>query len=333
MGELRWNPLLKTWTMVSASRQKRPNLPDNWCPFCPGDNKKLPPDYQVLKYDNDFPILTPTPSKPDIASSPLYKSAENYGKAEVILFSPNHTETFDKMSVPHIIKVINLWIDRFTELSSDKRIKYVFIFENHGEEVGATISHPHGQIYAFPYIPQKIDTELQNSREYFTENNECLICAITREETAFKKRVVYENENFIAYIPFFTDYPYGVFVSPKKHIGIINGFDSNHKRDLADMIKNITGAFETLFEKPFPYMMSFHQLPVNSETICPDAEKYYHFHIEFYPPLRSRDKIKFYASSEMGAWAAANPLCVEDTAIELSKALQKFKSKTEVSDD
>lgn len=322
MAELRWNPLLATWTMVASNRQARPHLPKDWCPFCPGSGK-VPASYEVYQYDNDFPALTLTPGEPDLADSGVYKTAPNYGKCEVILYSPEHTTTLPNLPVAHIEKLINLLVERYIALAADAKIKYIFQFENRGEEVGVTMPHPHGQIYAYPFVPQKIKIELDNCRQHYHQKGRCLICDMNQEEASFKQRIIAENASFLAYLPFFTDYPYGVFLVSKQHKGNITQLDQAEKRDLAHMLKHLTGAFDTLFDKLFPYMMCIHQTPVNSEEYA-DAGEYYHFHIEFYPPLREANKIKFYASSEMGAWAACNPVAVEQTAVTLREAYRRF---------
>ena len=318
MSELRWNPLLKTWTMVASNRQARPNMPEDWCPFCKGSGK-VPDDYDVYCYDNDFPALTQNPDKPDVAGSELYKVMENYGKCEVLLYSPEHNITLPNLSVDHIVKLVELWTERFSELKKDNKIKYIFEFENRGKEVGVTMPHPHGQLYAYPFIPLKVKVELDNCREYYEANKRCMICDMTDEERKSNIRIISENDSFIAYIPFFTDYPYGVFIVSKSHKGNFTEFNNMEKRDLALMLKNITGAFDRLFNRLFPYMMCIHQTPVNSMEYK-DANKFYHFHIEFYPPLRDKNRIKYYASSEMGAWAACNPLSIEETSKKLRKA-------------
>jgi UDPglucose--hexose-1-phosphate uridylyltransferase len=300
-------------------------MPKDWCPFCPGSGK-VPDDYEVHKYDNDFPALSQNPQEPEVEGTKLYKVKENYGKCEVVLYSPEHTKALSQLSVEHIYKLIGLWEERFFEISKDKQIKYIFEFENRGEEVGVTMPHPHGQIYGYSFVPLKVKVELDSCKEYYEENNTCMICDMNKEETAFAKRIVAENESFLAYVPFFTDYPYGVFIVSKRHLGSFLDFTDKDKLDLADMLKKITGAFDTLFDRPFPYMMCIHQTPVNCDEYAASNE-YYHFHIEFYPPLRDSNKIKYYASSEMGAWAACNPLAVEDTVEALKLAYEKFVQK------
>ena len=325
MAELRWNPLLRDWTMVAANRQNRPDMPKDFCPFCPGSGK-VPEDYDVYKYDNDFPVLSQNPPKPDDVGSEFYRVRESYGKCEVILYSPDHNASLCELDVEHIKKLVELWVERFNELSRDEKIKYILIFENRGKEVGVTMPHPHGQIYGYPFIPLKIKTELDSAREYFHENSECLFCRMNQEEMTFKDRVIIENEDFIAYLPFFTDYPYGMYISSKRHIPNLLHFTEGERVNFAKILKDVTGTFDSLFNKKFPYMMAIHQSPVNSLEYD-NYEEYYHFHVEFYPPLRGENSIKYNASSETGAWAAANPRSLEDTAVELKKAYERFKEK------
>ena len=235
------------------------------------------------------------------------------GKCEVILYSSDHNKKFYKLSDSHLLKIVELWAERFAELKKDTRVKYIFEFENKGEEVGVTIHHPHGQLYAYSFIPVKIREELDNSKKYFKQTGNNLFADLNKAEKKHKKRVVFENKSFIAYIPYFTDYPYGVFVVSKALKGNITQFTLNEKKDLAEILKKITAGFDKIFDRPFPYMMCFHQTPVNEKKYA-DAENYYAFHIEFYPPLRDKDKIKWYSGSESGAGAAANPLDVDACA-------------------
>ncbi|MGB8955141.1 MAG: galactose-1-phosphate uridylyltransferase [Tumebacillaceae bacterium] len=322
MPELRYNPLLGNWTMVAANRQTRPHLPNGDCPFCPGSGK-VPENYDVHIYDNDFPALMPNPPEPAETGSGLYRTAPSYGKCEVVLYSPKHEATLHQLSVEHLEKVIDLWTERFVELGKAPHNEYVMIFENRGRECGVTMPHPHGQIYAYPDVPLKIRTELDNCRIHHESTGSCLLCDMNREEQAFTQRVIHENEHFLAYLPFFTDYPYGLFIVSKTHKTGLSDFSPEERRALAEMLKDMTGTMDALFEKLFPYMMVLHQRPVNGE----DVEDYYHFHIEFYTPLRDADRIKFYASSEMGAWAACNPSAVEDTAEQLRDAYKRYLHK------
>ncbi|MDQ0338648.1 UDPglucose--hexose-1-phosphate uridylyltransferase [Caldalkalibacillus uzonensis] len=322
MAELRYNPLLRDWTMVASHRQHRPHLPKDYCPFCPGSGK-VPDHYDVLKYDNDFPALSQIPPEPDDVGTGLYKVREAYGKCEVILYSPEHSTTLPELSVDHIVKLVELWTERFAALGNDPKIDYVLIFENRGEEVGVTMPHPHGQIYGYPYIPLKLRIELEACQAHHEQTGRCLICDMNREEQQFEQRIVMENEHFVCYLPFFTDYPYGVFIVSKSHQTALTDFSSEEKRSLAQILRDTTGAMDTLFDRLFPYMMCLHQRPTDGGYY----EDYYHFHIEFYPPLRAKDKLKFNASSETGAWAPCNPMAVEETAGHLREAYARFKQK------
>lgn len=311
MPELRFNPLLGTYTMVAANRQNRPHLPENWCPFCPGSGK-VPEEYDVLVYNNDFPTLSDKPEEISNGSE-FYFAAPAYGKCEVILYTSDHNSSLSQLSIERIKKVVEVWADRSADLAKDEKIKYIFPFENKGKEVGVTMPHPHGQIYGYPFIPLKLKTELDNCRKYFLETGTNFFSFMNEAERREAKRMVFENNSFAAYIPYFSDYPYGVFIVSKTERGSLAEMNDTEKTDLAEALKKITAAFDKLFNKPFPYMMCVHQTPVNSPEYG-NAKEYFRFHIEFYPPLREENKIKWYASSEMGAWAAANTLSVEDCA-------------------
>ena len=319
MAELRYHPLTRDWVMIASHRQNRPQMPRDWCPFCPGSGK-VPDDYDVLKYDNDFPALSTNPPVPDDVATSLYKTAPSYGKCEVVLYSPKHTATLPELSVPHVVKLVDLWTERFRELSADEKIKYVFIFENRGAAVGTTMPHPHGQIYAYPFIPKKLALETESCRDYYKEHGRCLICDMLADERADGRRMVFENEDFSVFIPFFCEYPYGIYIVSRSHKQNMTQFTPRERENLARAIRAAVGTLDSLFGFQFPYMMCMHQNPVNSGDYSDD----YHFHIEFFPPMRAADKIKYNASSETGAWAHCNPTAPEEKASELREAYARF---------
>lgn len=318
MAELRYNPLIGDWVMIASNRQNRPQMPKDWCPFCPGSGK-VPQEYEVYKYDNDFPALSQNPPEPDDVAGEFFKVKPNYGKCEVILYSPEHTTTLKSLSAPHIRKLVDLWCERFTAISSDEKIKFVFIFENKGDVVGVTMPHPHGQIYGYSVLPKKLELEMEKFAEYYHEKNECLLCKMLKEEQTDGRRIVFENEAFSVYLPFFCEYPYGVYIEPKRHFKYITDMSDSEKSLFAQTLKETTGTLDSLFDTKFPYMMCMYNAPVNSPE-APD----YHFHVAFYPPMRSADKQKFNASSETGAWAHCNPVAPESAAQELRAAHEKF---------
>ncbi|WDL95663.1 galactose-1-phosphate uridylyltransferase [Alicyclobacillus sp. ALC3] len=322
MAELRYNPLLRDWTMVSADRQRRPQTKSGECPFCPGSGK-VPQAYEVYAYDNDFPMLSGNPPEPDDVAFGPYSTQHAYGKCEVVLYSSDHDTSLSSLPTSRIRMLVDLWVERFRALSQDERHKYILIFENRGAEVGATISHPHGQIYAYPYIPLKLQQELHSCEQYYTVNQRCLLCDMGEEERRFGKRILVETEYFESYIPFFTDYPYGAFIASKAHRTNLLDFDEAERNDLAHMLKLVTGGMDRLFERPFPYMMVLHQAPVNGAAV----DAFYHFHIEFYPPQYSKEKMKYAASSETGAWAPGNPVAVETSAPMLRTAIESLRGE------
>ncbi len=323
MAELRWHPFTKDWVMIASNRQNRPQMPKDWCPFCPGSGK-VPDNYDVYKYDNDFPALSQNPSEPDDVANDFFKVKPSYGKCEVVLYSPGHTTTLPELSVDHITKLVDLWCERFDAISEDENIKYVFIFENRGNVVGVTMPHPHGQIYGYSFIPKKIELELESAKEYKEEKENCIFCDMLKEEKKFEKRIIFSNEHFTVFLPFFTEYPYGVYIFSNEHKNNISQFTPEERRSLASILRETVGMLDSLFDYNFPYMMCMHNAPVNTEE---DVSDYYHFHIEFFPPMRSADKQKFNASSETGVWAHCNPTRPEDTAEELREAHKRFLSK------
>ena len=310
--------------MIASHRQNRPQMPKDWCPFCPGSGK-VPEHYDVYKYDNDFPALSENPPEPDDVANDFFQVKPAYGKCEVILYSPGHTVTLPELSVEHIGKLVELWAERFTAISSDENIKYVFIFENRGELGGVTMPHPPGQIYGYSYVPKKIQLETASAKEYKEEKGNCLFCDMLAQEKKAEQRIIFSNQHFTVFLPFFTEYPYGVYIMSNRHCQNIAEFTPEERICFAETLKNTVGMLDSLFDMRFPYMMCMHNAPVNGE----DTSEYYHFHVEFFPPMRSADKVKFNASSETGVWAHCNPTCPETTAEELRAAYRKFTQKSE----
>jgi len=322
MSELRYNPFLKDWIIISLQRQSRPNMPKDFCPFCPGSGK-VPENYDVLKYDNDFPVMEQNLPETSGHEGGFFKTRPVYGKCEVILYHPDHTLALSELPAAHIRKLVDLWCERFEELSLDEKIKYIYIFENRGKEVGVTMPHPHGQLYAFGWVPKVIQTELDASLEHYVSKGRCLTCETLESECAAGARMVLENDSFSVFVPFFSTWPYGTYVVLKGHKGSLPGLCEKEKDDLADILKKITGAYDALFDMPFPYMMALHQQPVNTV----DTSLYFHFHIEFYPPLRAPDKQYFRASAETGAGAYCNVVSPEEAAKSLREAFKKIPGK------
>jgi UDPglucose--hexose-1-phosphate uridylyltransferase len=231
---------------------------------------------------------------------------------EVVLYSPNHSSSLAEEPVKQIYKLVRVWTDRFRELSALDFVKYIFIFENKGEAIGVTLHHPHGQIYAYPFIPPRIATELKHFGDYQEATGKCLLCEVLSEELNAKGRIVAENDSFAALIPFFARWPYETHIYSKRHFQALPDMSDAETKDLASILKMVLVAFDKLFDISFPYMMVMHQRPVDGQPY-----DFYHFHIEFYPPLRSANRLKYLAGSETGAGMFINDTLPEEKAAEL----------------
>ncbi len=323
MAELRWNPITKDWTMVASHRQARPTMPKDWCPFCPGSGK-VPDHFDVLRYPNDFPALSVPPREPDdVASEPFFKVRPAYGRCEVLLYSPDHHGRVCDLSDAHVHKLAAMWRDIFDDMRADPNIKYVFIFENKGEVVGVTMPHPHGQAYGYPFMPKKLEQELASAQEYHDENGDCLFCDMLAEEVKDGRRIVFRNEYFTAYIPFFSPLTYGIHVTANRHVPHLSAMTKEELDALGKTVRGVAGMYDSLFDTSFPYMMCMHNAPVNTED-DEAVNKAFHFHIEFIPPMRSGTVQQFFASSETGAGVWCNPSSPEVKAEEMRAAYEKY---------
>jgi len=323
MSELRWNPLLGEWLATATERQERTFLPPpDYCPLCPtkpgGFETEVPePTYDVVVFENKFPSFRRDPPEPAIENSEFYPVRPAQGVCEVVLYSPDHNSTLAGLPARQYLKLILAWTDRYRELSKLDFVKYVFIFENKGKEIGVTLTHPHGQIYAYPFIPPVIARELEQTRRYHEATNKCLLCEIVSHEIRDKKRLIIQNNHFAAYIPFFARWPYEVHIAPKQHRLSFLDFEEAEQQDLAAIMKQLLAAYDRVFDKSMPYMMNIHQAPTDGLTY-----DHYHFHIEFYPPLRAAEKLKYLAGSETGAGMFINDTLAEEKAAELRALVQ-----------
>ncbi|MDI6826973.1 MAG: galactose-1-phosphate uridylyltransferase [Armatimonadota bacterium] len=324
MSELRWNPLLEQWVITATHRQDRTFFPpDDYCPLCPTKEGGFPTevpaeDYEIVAFDNKFPSLQRQPPVPTVEGNDIYKVRPAAGVCEVILYSPKHQGTLTDMSVEHIENLIAVWTDRYRELGRLDFVDYVFIFENKGKEIGVTLTHPHGQIYAYPFIPPVIQKELDSCRKHYKKTKRCLLCDILERELADGKRIVAANDGFVAFIPFYARYPYEVHILARKHRRSLVEIKKNERTELARILKTVLTKYDNLWGFELPYMMVIHQKPTDGKQ-----HNYYHFHIEFYPPYRTPTKLKFLAGSESGAGVFINDTLAEEKAKELREVEPK----------
>ncbi len=320
MSELRWHPFLEQWVITATHRQDRTFLPpEDYCPLCPSSPGGFPTEvpretYDIVVFENKFPSLRKDPPPPAVAATSLSPVLPAQGICEVVLYSPRHHDSLATMPLARIRNLMRVWKDRYLELGAKEFVKYVLIFENRGEEVGVTLHHPHGQIYAFPFIPPVLEKELAASREYHRRNGRCLLCRNLEEELADGRRIVLESGRFVAYIPFFARYPYETYLVPKAHLGSMAEWSSADADDLAAVLKGLLVKYDALFQKPFPYIMVIHQAPTDGGDY-----RDYHLHFEFYPPLRSANRLKFLAGCESGGGNFINDTLAEESAAELRR--------------
>ncbi len=308
MLERRFNPITGEWVMISSSRQKRPTLPKDACPICPGV-LELPDDYDLVSFENRFPALRiDAPSVEN--ESDVFIKQRSLGMCEVIVYTKEHDSELSKLSLRQIEKLTDVWIDRTLELSKYDFVKYIYIFENKGKEVGATLSHPHGQLYAFPFLPPRIQIKLQAMEKWMKERKTCSVCDVIKEEIRLRKRIIYENDTMIAIVPFYARYPYEVHLYPKNHVSAIYELSYKERKDFSKALKVISLKYNALFNSNFPYMMMFFQKPFNIDK----TTDYFHFHVEFISPMRGPNLIKWIASVESGTWAFINPVQPEEAA-------------------
>ncbi|MBM3268985.1 MAG: galactose-1-phosphate uridylyltransferase [Candidatus Sericytochromatia bacterium] len=318
MSELRWHPLLEEWVVTATHRQDRTFLPPpDFCPLCPtrpgGFPTEVPADnYQFVVFENKFPSFRREPPAPAVAGDDFYRVAPAAGGCEVVLYSPEHGGTLADRPVGDIERLVRVWTDRYRVLGSRPEVDYVFIFENKGEAIGVTLHHPHGQIYAFSYLPPRIERELAAAANHHARTGKCVYCDVLARELADGCRIVAENASWVAVIPFFARYPYETYLLPRAHRDSLLDLSRSERTDFARLLKTVLVKFDGLWGFSLPYMMVMHQAPTDGI-----ARPGTHLHVEFYPPLRTPQKLKYLAGCESGAGTFINDTLPEEKAAEL----------------
>lgn len=318
MSEKRWNPVMGEWVVTATHRQDRTFLPPaGYCPLCPTKPDGFPtevpiPDYEFVVFENKFPSLKRKAGAPAIEGTELYPVEPSEGVCEVVLYSSEHNSTLTDLSPDKMVQLVHVWKDRYEELGERPEIDYVFIFENKGEAIGVTIHHPHGQIYAFSYIPPRVQREIENENAHNQKTGHCLHCDVVAEETRDGRRIIAQNDRFVAFVPFYARYPYEVHIYSKAHLPSMKQFTEEDEQGLAQILHIVLKKYDNLWGFSMPYMMVMHQKPTDGKHY-PGS----HFHIEFYPPLRTPQKMKYLAGCESGAGTFVNDTLPEEKAAEL----------------
>ncbi len=299
----RYEELRGEQVVYAIDRQERTFLPPaEHCPLCPtapGDEPTEIPfaQFEIAVFENRFPAFR----------SP-------HGAAEVVVYTDAHTGSFGTLPRERAQALMWVWRQRYAELGARADVEYVFIFENRGVEVGVTLHHPHGQIYAYPFLPPVPALELQADERL----GGCAPCELLRRELQDGRRVVYENERVVVYVPYAARWAYEGHVVMRAHRPSLLECQPEELDALADGLQSLVRGYDALFDTldhPFPYVMAVHQAP------CDGRARGGHLHVEFYPPLRTAEKLKYLAGSEQGAGTFISDTLPEESAQALRTAI------------
>lgn len=326
----RYNPLTGEWVLVSPHRTKRPwqgqverppqeTRPayDPQCYLCPGNSRagglQNPPYDSTFVFTNDFSALLPDTPPAAIASHPLLRTESESGICRVICFSPRHDLTLPEMAVEDIRHVIDVWAEQVTELG--KQYRWVQVFENKGAIMGCSNPHPHGQIWAGSALPNEPAKEECQQRVYFEERKLPLLVDYADIESILRERIVVENKDWVAVVPYWAVWPFETLLLPRRHVLRLPDLTDSERDALADILKRLLTRYDNLFEVSFPYSMGWHGAPTDDGDYS-----HWQLHAHFYPPLlRSATVKKFMVGYEM-LGEAQRDLTAEQAADRLRSA-------------
>ena len=320
-SQVRWNPLFRDYAVVAGHRQTRTYKPPaDLCPLDPsrqGKHTEIPAaDYEVAVFENRFPSFSlHSADAVPLVNQPPFRSGPGAGRCEVVCFTPEHDRSFSQLAVAHVRTVVDAWADRTAAMSAYDSIEYVFCFENRGEEIGVTLSHPHGQIYGYPFVPPRFFRSGEAFRHHHDRAGTCLQCDLLAAECAAETRVVRQSEHWVAYVPFAARWPYEVRVVPRRHAPDLAALDDAERDDLAAIYLAVLRGFDGLFASPCPYIAGWQQAPVRQHRDV------WHLGAEIFTIRRAAEKLKYLAGSESGAAVWINDIAPEDAADRLRTAI------------
>jgi UDPglucose--hexose-1-phosphate uridylyltransferase len=317
-SELRYDPLLDEWVAVAGHRQTRTFLPPvSECPLCPSTPdfaSEIPAsDYDVVVFENRFPSFSDRIA--DAAAeppTPMTPVRPGFGRCEVVCFTADHNRAFADLPPERVRTVVDAWADRTAELSRLAGVEQVFCFENRGEEIGVTLHHPHGQIYAYPYVTPRTERQLASATLFDGRGN--LFGAVLAAERA-SARVIAANEHWTAFVPAFARWPYEVHLYPHRQVPDIPALDDAERDAFAPVYLDVLRRLDGLFGVPMPYVAAWYQAPVRT------GRELAWLHLELFSSRRAPGKLKYLAGSEaaMGAWV--NDVRPEEAASRLREVL------------
>lgn len=323
MTERRYDPTTGEWVTFATHRQSRTYRPPaDYCPLCPtrpgAAETEIPyPNFEVVSFDNRFPAFCARPPPPSIIGTDLYPVDTASGRCEVVVYSDDHDTTFSELSAERARMLVDVWTDRWRTLGAQDDIGYVMPFENKGDVVGTTLSHPHGQIYGYPDVPPRPLRELRAAQAHLGRTGRCVECDVVATEVADGRRLVDTDDTWVAWVPFWARFPYEVHAAPRDHRPSLGHLDGCERAALARLLQSVARSYDALWGFSLPYVMAFHQRPTN------DAEAWdpvSHVHVEFCPPNRSADRLKYLAGSELEGGAFVTDVAPEDAAARLREA-------------
>jgi UDPglucose--hexose-1-phosphate uridylyltransferase len=296
---IRWDRLAGEWVVIAAARQDRTFLPPaDQCPLdpsAPGRPTEIPADnYDVVVFENRFPSL-----------------AEPLGRCEVVCFTPDHDSSFAALSPRRVRTVLEAWVDRTQALGALPETRQVYCFENRGEEIGVTLSHPHGQIYAYPFVPPRMRRQIESAGRYRERTGECLHCVLLAAERRAGTRIVAENDLVTVVVPHAARWPYEAHVYPRRHVPDLPALTDAERAAVARAYLDLLQRFDRLFPTPTPYIAAWMQAPAR------DDRELMHLHAEVFSIRRAAGKLKYLAGSESGAEVWINDISPEGAAAAL----------------
>jgi UDPglucose--hexose-1-phosphate uridylyltransferase len=315
LSQIRWDPLLDDWVVIASHRQSRTFLPPaDECPLDPsrnGRHTEIPAsDYDVVVFENRFPSLAVGAGGATIDDG-LFAARPGQGRCEVVCFTSDHNAAFSQLSAERAETVIEAWVNRTEYLSTVDGVAQVFPFENRGEEIGVTLAHPHGQIYAYPFVPPPVRRTLDSARRHRDEHGSCLFCAVLDSERQAGVRVVAEGEHWTAFVPFAARWPYEVHLYARRHTPDLPSLTAAERSDLARVYLDVLHRFDALFDTPTPYISAWMQAPVHEDR---DVA---HLHARVFTIRRAPGKLKYLAGSESGMGVFINDIAPEQAAARL----------------
>jgi UDPglucose--hexose-1-phosphate uridylyltransferase len=317
-SHLRWHPLRGEWVVYAAHRQDRTFLPPpGWDPLAPTADPAAPTEvppgnWQVAVFENLFSALgSAGDAAADGAPSQIVATAPCGGRTEVVVFTQDPRGSLGGLPLDRIALVVDVWADRTLELGRLDEVACVFPFENRGVEVGVTLQHPHGQIYAYPFVPPIVARELELMRAHHVTHGRGLFEDLLAAELAAGERTLYAGARAVAWVPVCARWAYEIWIAPRRPAATLDALDAPERLDLARALQLCLRKLDALWRRPMPYLLAVHQAPARG------THPYAHVHLEIYPWLRMPDRLKYLAGSELGAGVFTADTLPELTAREL----------------